>query len=251
MMKLKLIGASIIALSIFSGSTNTFAASEELKTENIKGINGAPVEVEQVTEGIITITNAENPEDLLIELDKAEAAKYYDEVESKLKEGARPAGLSSTKSTRGFSTLGAEECISKCSEAYRYGTKTGSNGYAEAFTSVGGYHWYYGRTHWDGIHGGTVGKWKGSGTAQFMRIDHTLSINGISMSISWPPGFSGTSSSATYLGEKKYSANNHTSQFSGGTAVGGNMTTLTHNGSALVRGSNGQDYRPMAVVSIN
>ncbi|GIN63005.1 hypothetical protein J27TS8_29980 [Robertmurraya siralis] len=250
-MKLKLLAISIIAFGIVSSSTTTFASTDELIYENIKGINGAPVEVEQVSEGIITITNAENPKELLLELDKAEAAKYYDEVESKLKAGAEPTGGAINGNSGGFSPQGASECISKCSKAYRYGTKTSTNGPAEASSTAGGYHWYYGKTHWDGIHGGTMVKWKGSGNAQFIKVDHTISIKGVNMTMSWPPSFSIGKSSATYLGEKKSNSKSHISQFAGGSAVGLNLTTLTHNGTALVRGSDGNDYRPIAAVSIN
>ncbi|TCI99591.1 hypothetical protein [Cytobacillus praedii] len=249
-MKLKILGVSIISIGIFSNSISAFAQTDVINPEEIKGMNGEPVIVNQDTDGILTISNAENPEEVLSELDKAEADKYYEEIESALGAGGKPLG-EKEESTNEISTRAAEECISQCSEAYRYGTKTGSNGSAEAFTSIGGYHWYWGKSHWTGVHGGVVGKWKGTGTAKFIRADHTLEFSGWSMSISWPPSFSESGSSASYVGEKAYNVNSHISQFSGSEADGSMLGDLTHVGSALVRGSDGQDYRPIAIVDIN
>lgn len=224
--------ASLFAI-IFTFSTMSMAYASEKSLKDSISLES----LVKVNEHITEVTGAENSDELLLELD----------LESRKAGGQEFDALNGN-----MSTLSASYCTSQCQKSYRYDTKNGSNGKANIFSSAGGYHWNNGIVHWTGVHGGSSATWDGTGTAQFIKIDHILTYRGSVITVSNSMGFSGSGDSRTWTGEKKYNTNSHLSQFAGGSASSGIMlNAVVHEGSALVRGSDGNDYRPIGVVSID
>ncbi|WP_324699239.1 hypothetical protein [Geobacillus icigianus] len=193
-----------------------------------------------MTEDIIIISG-EDTEKIVAEL-----SKRYEEREKGL--------ISSNSNNEGITTLGASICTKECSDAFRYDQKHSENVFASSMSQVQGYHWNNGKVHWTSVAGSGIGKWTGSGTAQWIKIDQKLAYSGLAVSISWPAGFSVTSDSkvATYNGEKRYNTNVHAVTFNNGSASSWfSLDKATLDTTITVRSPQGYDYRTTAIATIN
>lgn len=240
-MVLKKILSGVLGLSLLLGGTNfAFAKDGTTSLDSIKK-KYTNATVEKVTEDIITISG-EDTEKIVAEL----LEKYKEEGEKEL--------ISNTSNNGGITTLGASICTKECSDAFRYDQKDSKNVYATSMSQVQGYHWNNGKVHWTSVAGSGIGKWTGSGTAQWIKIDQKLAYSGVAVSISWPAGFSVTSDSkvATYNGEKRYGTNVHAVTFNNGSASSWiSLGKATLDTTTTVRSPQGYDYRTTAVATID
>lgn len=240
-MKLKKFLSLTLGAVVISGSftSHAFANTTSIDLDKIESIDGKNVEIIEIDENMLEVSNA--TEESLFELDKLHKEEYDKET------GAGQDIMSSSEITPFSATI-----CNKCSSSYRYGTKNGSDGYAKNTTTAGGYHYNNGKVHWSGVHGGVQGRWDNSGNAQFIRNSSSVSISGSSLSVSWPGGWTGSTSKRSFKGTQKKNVKSHINSFSGISASSSLfLGALTHTGDSEVRGNTGHDFRPISSVTIN
>ncbi|WP_338553979.1 hypothetical protein [Paenibacillus sp. KS-LC4] len=210
-------------------------------------------EIQVVNEGLVTISYEDATNiDPFIEVTKLDTIlkeQYFKTTSYNLEQA-----VSEYNTENKITLKSASYCMSQCEESYRTGILSQRQGDALAVSTFYGYHWnnLLGAVHWTGVGGSTAGFWEGGGTAQMMRIDHTLSFSSASINLSTSPGFSGSGSTSTLTGVAVINKNYHQSSFAGTSASSLlYLGPATHEGSVFVRTPWGSDLRPMASVTID
>lgn len=206
----KLLFSSIFSIAFLLFSMNNVSA-EEVNSTTLQE-DYEDLKITEEGEGVITLSETENSEEGDLEEAINRLMEYH--KEKGLEEITKP-----QNSDGGFSTMGVSYCLSQCSEAFRYGSKTSTSAtYNEALSQLQGYYWNSGKVNWTSMAGSSIVRWKGSGTAQSIKIVQKVNIPGVTISWSWPSSFTSSPYTKTFTSAVSRNTNSKAATFSGGGA---------------------------------